>query len=89
MLTLPEILEYLDFKVYVEAPDNLRMNRRILGDGKEKLRSESSVIQEWKVNVMPTHRKLVEPGAAVADLVVSGESDVGESAVNILSKFAS
>ncbi|WP_261891743.1 nucleoside/nucleotide kinase family protein [Acaryochloris marina] len=31
VLTLPEILEYLDFNAYVEVQDDLRMNRRILG----------------------------------------------------------
>ncbi|MGR3278301.1 uridine kinase family protein [Acaryochloris marina NIES-2412] len=77
-LTLSEIMEFLDFKIYVETPDDLRMNRRIVRDGKEKLRSEFSVIQEWQANVMPTHKELVAPGAVVADLVVSGEGDVGE-----------
>ncbi|QUY45801.1 zeta toxin family protein (plasmid) [Acaryochloris sp. 'Moss Beach'] len=80
VLTLPEILECLDFKVYVETPDGLRMNRRIVRDGKEKLRSESNVIQEWQANVMPTHKELVAPGAALADLVVSGEGDVTDLA---------
>lgn len=56
------------------------MNRRIARDGKEKLRSESSVIQEWQANVMPTHKKLVAPGAAISDLVVSGEGDVEDLA---------
>ncbi|QUY45665.1 uridine kinase (plasmid) [Acaryochloris marina S15] len=79
VLTLSEILEYLDFKVYVETPDDLRMNCRIIRDGKEKLRSESSVIQEWQANVMPTHEELVESGAAVADLVVSGEEEYKEN----------
>ena len=45
VLTLPQILECLDLKVYVETPDDLRMNRRIVRDAKEKLRSESSVIK--------------------------------------------
>ncbi|MGR3279762.1 uridine kinase family protein [Acaryochloris marina NIES-2412] len=70
VLTLPEILEFLDFKVYIKTPDDLRMNRRITRDGKEKLRSESSVIQEWQANVMPTHKELVAPGAVVAGLEV-------------------
>lgn len=43
------------------------MNRRIIRDGTEKLRSESSVIQEWQANVMSTHKELVVPGAVVAD----------------------
>ncbi|MGR3279621.1 uridine kinase family protein [Acaryochloris marina NIES-2412] len=78
VLTLPQILECLDFKVYVETSDDLRMDRRITRDAKEKLRSKSNVIQEWQANVMPTHKELVGPAAAVADLVVSGDGDVGE-----------
>lgn len=69
-LTLSEIMEFLDFKIYVETPDELRMNRRIVRDGKEKLRSEFSVIQGWQANVMPTHKELVAPGAVVAGLEV-------------------
>lgn len=88
VLTLPEILECLDFKIYVETSDKLRMNRRIVRDGKEKLRSESSVIQEWQVNVIPTHKELVAPGVAVADLVVSGEGDVEETVEKILARFS-
>lgn len=63
-LTLPKALEYLDFKVYVEVPDILRMNRKINRDAKEKLRLESSVIQEWQTNVMPTYEELVGSGKA-------------------------
>lgn len=77
-LTLPEIRESLDLKVYVETPDELRMNRRITRDGQEKLRSKSKIIQDWHAHVMPTHTKMVAPGIEVADLVVPGESDVGE-----------
>ncbi|ABW31917.1 uridine kinase family protein [Acaryochloris marina] len=84
VLTLPEILECLDFKIYVETPDDLRMKRRIARDSKEKLRTKTSVIQEWQSNVMPTHKELVMPGASVADLVVSGETAVGEIVQKIL-----
>lgn len=84
VLTLPEVLECLDFKMYVETPDDLRMKRRIIRDRREKLRTESKIIQEWQANVMPTHKEMVEPGAEVADLMVSGESDVGETVGRIL-----
>lgn len=36
-MTLPKILEYLDFKIYIKALDNLRMNRKFFGDAKEGL----------------------------------------------------
>ncbi|WP_262562731.1 uridine kinase [Acaryochloris sp. CCMEE 5410] len=87
VLTLPEILECLDFKIYVTTPDDLRMKRRITRDSKDKLRTKASVIQEWQANVMPTHKELVEPGVAVADLVVSGESAVEEVVARILGGF--
>lgn len=76
VLALSEILECLNFKIYIETPDDLRMNRRIVRDGKEKLRSKSKIIQDWHAHVMPTHTKMVAPGVEVADLVVSGEGDV-------------
>ena len=34
VLTLPEILDSLNSKIYVETPDDLRMNRRIARDGR-------------------------------------------------------
>lgn len=79
VLTLPEILDCLDFKIYVETPDDLRMERRINRDGWEKLRSKASVIQKWQSNVMPMHKKMVGPDAEVADLVLSGDVDGGEN----------
>ena len=87
VLTLPEILECLDFKIYVTTPDNLRMNRRIVRDGKEKLRSESRIIQDWNAHVMPAHKTLVAHGVELADLVVSGEGDVEETVGKILARF--
>lgn len=47
------------------------------------------MIQEWESNVMPTHKELVEPGVAVANLVVSGASAVGEIVQRILDELMS
>ncbi len=87
VLTQPKILESLDLKVYVETSDGLRMSRRIVRDEKEKLRSESRIIQDWNAHVMPAHKALVAHGIELADLVVSGEDDVEETVGRILARF--
>lgn len=69
MLTLPEIPECLNFKIYIEALDDLRMNRKIARDSNENLRLKAIVNKKWQDNVMPTHNEQVGHGAAVADLV--------------------
>ncbi len=80
------ILKCLDFKIYTKTPDDLRMNRRITRDRKKKLRSKSNIIHDGHAHVMPTHKEFVELGAAVADLVASGESDVEETVEMVVAK---
>ncbi|WP_071826360.1 hypothetical protein [Acaryochloris sp. CCMEE 5410] len=51
VLTLPEILEYLDFRAYVETPDDLRMNWRFVREVNEKLRlrvkNNPGLVRPW------------------------------------------
>lgn len=42
VLILPEIQEYLDFKVYVDVPDDLRLELRIVRDARDYL------MRRWK-----------------------------------------
>lgn len=79
VLAIPQILEQLDFKIYIQTPQLERLNRRLIRDAGEKLRSQSSILNEWQTNVMPTHRTMVEQGMDIADLVVSGETPVMET----------
>lgn len=87
VLTVPEILNALDFKIFVETPSQSRLERRLVRDSTEKLRSQTSIIQEWHENVMPTHHALVQQGASKADLMVSGEGDISKTIEEIVQRL--
>ncbi|PZD72832.1 Uridine kinase [Acaryochloris thomasi RCC1774] len=87
VLTVPGILNTLDFKIFVETPSQSRLERRLVRDSTEKLRSQTSIIQEWHKNVMPTHQALVQQGASKADLIISGDRDISKTLEVILQRL--
>lgn len=73
----------MDFRVFVDAGDDVRLNRRLKRDQEERGRSVDSVMRQYLETVKPMHEEFVQPSSRYADLVVSGEQDI-ESAVNAL-----
>lgn len=79
----PELLKLYDLKVFVDVPnDSVRFHRRVVRDIRERGDTEASVSKAWAENVLPTHQAYVEPQKARADVVVSGEGDIGVGVVN-------
>ena len=65
--------ELMDLKVYVDAPADLRLARRIQRDAVERGRTAESVIKQYLATVRPMHERYVEPTRAYADLVVRSD----------------
>lgn len=59
-----------DFSVYVDAPEQVRLERRIARDMAERGRTRESVLHQFATRVSPMHEQHVEPARQVADLVV-------------------
>lgn len=59
-------------RVYVDAPLELCLQRRVDRDVAERGRTEGSVIAQWRRTVAPMHRRYVLPQARHADMIVSG-----------------
>lgn len=78
-LQIPELLKLYSCKIFVEAPTDIRYQRRLLRDVQERGDTEASVSKAWVENAVPTHMRLIEPQRALADLVLSGEADVRDS----------
>ena len=76
LLSVPELRGLIDVAVYVEAPDDVRLARRVERDvGPERGRTEESVRAQWARSVLPGHRRYVEPSKALADIVVTDATD--------------
>lgn len=75
-----EARSLLALGVYVEAPDDLCLERRIERDVRERGRTPESVVDQYKGTVRPMFERHVAPTRIHADLVLDGRAPVAESA---------
>lgn len=59
-----------DTKVFIDADSDVRLQRRILRDTKERDRSLESVLEQFIKQVKPMHEKYVEPTKKYADIII-------------------
>jgi uridine kinase len=80
LLCNAELLSLFDLKVYLEAPPDVRLIRRILRDQAERGRSLHAILAQYLRTVRPGHERLVAPSRDRADLVLEDqEAGVGET----------
>ena len=70
LLLDPRARELLDLRIYLEAPEKLRLSRRLARDVRERGRTPQSVVVQYRTSTSPAHRRYVEPSKAWADLVL-------------------
>ncbi|MBX7138364.1 MAG: uridine kinase [Oligoflexia bacterium] len=87
VLALAGLREFFDLKIFVHTPDDIRLVRRIDRDIVSRGRTRESVIQQWIATVQPMHVQFCYPSREHADIVVSGETDNGDLALDILKRY--
>ena len=71
-LHYPELLPLYDLSIYVDAPHDVCLNRRIFRDMRERGRTEASVREQYEAAVRPMADLYVLPSQKRATLTVSG-----------------
>lgn len=66
----PEIEEELDFKIFIEAKDHLKLTRRIRRDNDERGYDLNDVLYRYQNHVMPIYESLIIPLKDKADLII-------------------
>ncbi|MGC8744426.1 MAG: uridine kinase family protein [Verrucomicrobiia bacterium] len=69
------------YSIYVDCPEETRLQRRIERDVKERGRSEESVVRQFKQTVSPMHNIFIEPQKSYASKVITSpfaQSDIEE-----------
>lgn len=74
----------LDVKLFVDAPPDLRLIRRIRRDVAERGRTVDQVVQQYLASVRPMHERYVEPTRAHADLVVSNDGPIADATERVI-----
>ncbi len=86
---IPEILAFLDFKIFVDTPADIRVLRRVQRDIEERGRNFKSVTNQYIQTVRPMHDLYVEPSKIHADIIVPEGAFNPKATDLLLTKVAS
>jgi len=62
-----------DCKVYIDAPDDIRLARRMARDIIERKRDPEDIINQYLDQVKPMHYRYTYPSKYVADVIINNE----------------
>jgi len=82
-----EVCELFDLRVFVEAPDDVRLARRVLRDVDERGRTAHSVVSQYLRTVRPMHHEWTEPTRTEADLVIRNDAAAARPADHLAEFF--
>jgi uridine kinase len=83
-----EIRTLLDFKVYLEAHHETRLERRIRRDGEERGYGEAEVRYQWDNHVRPAEIQYMEPYRAECDLIIDNTHSFDEGLQRLTERVA-
>ena len=83
-LHFAELWPMYDFSIYVDAPNEICLNRRIYRDMRERGRTEESVREQFEAAVKPMAEKYVLPSQTRASITVSGAEALDWSIERVL-----
>jgi uridine kinase len=70
LLADERLRDLIDIKIYMDAPLDICLSRRIYRDSVERGRDIASVITQYNNHVRPMYFKFVEPSRKYADIIV-------------------
>ena len=82
-----DIEKRINHKVFIDASEKVRFERRLKRDVRERGRTPESVYKQFNHSVSPMHNIYVEPGKTKADQVVSGEQSFDTVIVDLSLKI--
>lgn len=74
----PRLRALCDLRVFVDAPEEVRLQRRLARDTAVRGRTTESVLQQFAETVRAMHQRFVEPSRQHADVVINGASEGGQ-----------
>ncbi|MBI4170282.1 MAG: uridine kinase [Candidatus Aenigmarchaeota archaeon] len=69
------VKEQLDVKIFVDCPEEMRLERRLKRDMEERGRTRESVLHQFRKTVKPMHELHIEPTKRHAHVVVVNDGE--------------
>ncbi len=86
----PILRNLFDIKVYVDAPADIRLGRRIERDIKERGRTLEHSLNQYLSMSRPMHEQFVEPSKKYADIIIpeGGKNKIAtQMLINLIEKY--
>ena len=87
LLAFEDVAERLDYSIFMDVPEDVRLHRRIHRDVTERGRPEDHVRRQFAATVAPMHDACVQPNRHRADRIVS-PVDVDQLAGELVAMLA-
>jgi len=84
-----QLRDQIDLKIFVDAPLDICLARRLRRDTEERGRSVDSVLNQYVESVRPMYFRFIEPAKQYADLIVPGNGDTRNALTVVRSYLAS
>lgn len=84
LFVIPEVVREFELRVFISAPEELRLKRRLERDVRERGRTPESIRSQFASTVSPMHDKYIEPSSSLADLILDGSAPIEESLEKVL-----
>ncbi|OEK03198.1 uridine kinase [Roseivirga sp. 4D4] len=78
-----KIAELIDLKIFIDARDYVKLQRRLKRDREERGYDADDVLYKYENHIMPSYQKYIEPYKEEADLVVPNNKDF-DKALHVL-----
>ena len=82
-LHFSQLRKFYTLKIFMDTPENVRLERRLFRDVKERGRTVKSIMDQYNTTVLAMHNKYVEPSKIFSDLILDGEDNIN----NIVNKI--
>ena len=82
-LHFSQLRKLYTLKLFMDTPENIRLERRLVRDVRERGRTIKSIKDQYDSTVLPMHDKYVESSKIFSDFMLNGEDNIN----NIVNKI--
>jgi uridine kinase len=76
-----------DYRLYIDADDEITLKRRLTRDTKERGMTEEEVLYQWDNHVQPAYNEFLKPHKSNADYVIKNNENFDACLSNVIQKF--
>jgi len=88
ILHFKEIAALLDYEIFIEADEQIALDRRIKRDGLERGYPEEDVLYKWHNHVMPAYKEYLLPYRETSHKVVSNNTNEPDHIISITEEIS-